>query len=83
MVIETVGIIFLMCRNDVVEPRILTEEPEDHVFGNCRMQKREFTVAELITMETSNEYKFIYCVITPHNAYLEGEKDVLSKYYRR
>ena len=57
MVIETVGIIFLMCRNDVVEPRILTEEPEDHVFGNCRMQKREFTVAELITMERRRRAK--------------------------
>ena len=39
MVIEIVGMIFLMNRNNVVFPRRLIEEPAEHVFGSYRMKK--------------------------------------------
>lgn len=55
--IELIGLIFLMCRNDVVVPRRVTEEPTENVFGSYRMQKRELSALEMINMEINRREK--------------------------
>ena len=45
-----------MCKSDVVSPRRLIEEPGEHVLSYM-MQKREFIVGELITIEKNRRSK--------------------------
>jgi len=46
IVIPTIGLVFVIARDDVKHPRLLTTEPLEHHFGDHRQQKREFTVLE-------------------------------------
>ena len=48
MLLESVGILFLVCRDDVHHPRRLTSECNEHTYGNWRMILREFNVEQLI-----------------------------------
>jgi hypothetical protein len=42
-----VSMCFLVMRSDVLNPRYLTSEPNEHTFGTMRAIKREFTVQEM------------------------------------
>jgi len=46
IVLETIGMVFLVSRNEVCHPRKLMTEPVEHHFGDTRSDKREFTVLE-------------------------------------
>lgn len=47
-VLETVGLLFLLPRDDFPEPRRATSEANEHMYGQMRQYKREFTVADSI-----------------------------------
>ena len=57
IVTETIGLIFLFARKDVMFPRYCTEEPCEHVFGGWRQEKREATIIELVQIEEKRRRK--------------------------
>ena len=48
---ETIGIAFSVERNDIISPRFLTTEPNEHKIAVWRIRKREATVLEVNQME--------------------------------
>ena len=44
IVAATVGLVFLIMRSDVKNPRLVTSEPEENFFGCMRTIQREFTI---------------------------------------
>eukprot|EP00474_Spongospora_subterranea_P005739 CRZ06197.1 hypothetical protein [Spongospora subterranea] len=44
LILHCIGSLFFFANNAVVDPRLCSEEPCEHVFGLCRMFDREFTV---------------------------------------
>jgi len=50
LVYATVGLVFLISCNDVYHPRFLMTEPLEHLFGDLRTMRREFTVLEFMDM---------------------------------
>ena len=48
MLLESVGLLFLLARSDVLHPRRLTSECNEHTYGFWRMMLREFTMEQLI-----------------------------------
>jgi hypothetical protein len=48
MVLETIGLLFLVTRSDVTQPRRLTSEANEHTYGCWRMVLREFNMEQLI-----------------------------------
>ena len=48
MLLESVGLLFLLARSDVLHPHWLTSECNDHTYGFWRMMLRKFTMKQLI-----------------------------------
>ena len=51
IVTATIGMWFLVARNDVVNPHFFTSEPSELNFGNCRLEKIEETTIEMMELE--------------------------------
>ena len=51
IVTATIGIFFLVARNDVVNPRFCASEPSEHNFGNWILDKGEATNLEMVELE--------------------------------
>ena len=47
MVLETVGLLFLVARDDVLHPRRNTSECNEHTYGMWRTMLREFNAEQL------------------------------------
>jgi hypothetical protein len=62
MLLESVGLVFLVPRNDVCKPRMLTDECNEHTFGGWRSSKREFNVDQVMLVEEKrrNQTKAIF-----------------------
>ena len=55
MVLETIGLLFLVTRSDFLRPRRATSECNEHTFGMWRMILREFNMEQLMRIsEKSN-----------------------------
>ena len=55
MVLETIGLLFLVTRSDFLRPRHATSECNEHTFGMWRMILREFNMEQLMRIsEKSN-----------------------------
>ena len=48
--IETIGMVFSMSRNNIIAPRFLTTEPNKHKIAGWIIKKREATVLEVNQM---------------------------------
>jgi len=48
MVLETIGVLFLVTRKDVSQPRPCTSESNEHTYGFWRMILREFNMEQVI-----------------------------------
>ena len=48
LLLETFGVMFLVSRSDVAQPRRTTSECNEHTYGMWRMQLREFNIEQLI-----------------------------------
>jgi len=48
MLVESIGLLFLLPRSDVLHPRRLTSECNEHTYGFWRMMLREFNVEQII-----------------------------------
>jgi len=48
MLLESIGLLFLFPRSDVLHPRRLTSECNEHTYGFWRMMLREFNVEQII-----------------------------------
>lgn len=48
MLLETIGILFLVTRDDVMHPRRNTSECNEHTFGMWRTIRREFNMEQLV-----------------------------------
>ena len=46
--IESIALVFIMLRSDVVRPRHYTSEPLEHTYGSWRTIQREFNVLKMI-----------------------------------
>ena len=54
---ESIALVFAMARVDVVKPRYLTTECNEHIFGGWRGQKREATTQECTELEEKRDRK--------------------------
>ena len=50
MWLETIGILFLVTRIDVSQPRRVTSEPNEHTIGAWRSVMNEFNIMQLIQL---------------------------------
>lgn len=57
LITETIGMIHCMARSDVTKPRYLTTEPNEHMFGGWREDKREATVQQCCEISTKKRNK--------------------------
>ena len=57
LITETIALCFAISRNDVLNARYLTTEPNEHTFGGWRSMRREATVKECIQLEDKRRNK--------------------------
>ena len=57
MLLETVGLLFLIARDDVSLINLLTSESNEHTYGLWRMIRREFNVLQLIEIVQKSTLK--------------------------
>lgn len=78
MVLETVGLLFLVARADVHHPRRNTSECNEHTYGMWRTMAREFNVEQLVRIVQKSEIK-TNCIYEG-NLKSHRSKDGLSGY---
>lgn len=87
MLLETVGIMFLVARRDVAHPRRTTSECNEHTYGMWRMSLREFNVEQLIRIVQKSMIK-MDCIfesnleISRSNAGLSGYQQTLPSFIK-
>ena len=47
ILLDSIGVLFLVTRRDVSQPRCTTSEYNEHMHGICRMVQREFNIEHL------------------------------------
>ena len=57
MLLESIGILFLVARSDVSQPRRATSEPNEHSYGAWRMLLREFNMEQLLRIVEKSKIK--------------------------
>ena len=57
MILETVGVLFLVTRSDVSQPRRCTSESNEHTYGCWRQILREFNMEQLIRIVCKNKIR--------------------------
>ena len=57
MLLETVGLLFLVTRCDVSQSRRITSECNEHTYGMYRMHTREFNVEQLIRINQKTDIR--------------------------
>jgi hypothetical protein len=87
MVLETVGIMFLVAKKDVEHPRRTTSECNDHTYGMWRMMLWEFNVEQLIRIVQKSMIKvdFIFAsslLISQSNAGLCGYQEKMPGFIK-
>ena len=55
--LETIGIIFLVTRHDVSQPRYLTSEANEHTYGHCRNILSEFNIEKFICIHNKTNIR--------------------------
>ena len=61
MLLESIGVLSLVTRSDVSQPRRATSECNEHTYGIYRMMQREFNIDQLIGIVDKSNIK----VLTP------------------
>ena len=87
MLLETVGIMFLVARGDVSHPRRTTSECNEHTYGMWRMALREFNVEQLTRIVQKSMIKMdcvfeSNLVLSRSNAGLSGYQETLPSFIK-
>ena len=85
--LETFGVMFLVARKDVAQPRRTTSECNEHTYGMWRMQLREFNIEQL-TRIVQKSLIMLDCVfasgleVSRKNAGLSGYQATLPSFIK-
>ena len=87
MLLETFGVMFLVARRDVAQPRRTTSECNEHTYGMWRMMLREFNIEQLIRIVQKSMIKLdsIFASgleISRKNACLSGYQATLPDFIK-